>query len=88
MLKQKPDLTPVCLLCPVISKQKTANKLLIFVSRFLWGSGAWRVEKRVRKARAGACKARAKVSPVAQQKVGVAIHSKNTLFSQQCCEKS
>jgi len=34
MLKQKPDLTPVCLLCPVISKQKTANKLLILVSRF------------------------------------------------------
>ncbi|MCR5614958.1 MAG: hypothetical protein K6F45_02200, partial [Saccharofermentans sp.] len=34
MLKQRPDLTPVCLLCPVISKQKTANKLLIFVSRF------------------------------------------------------
>ena len=34
MLKQKPDLTPVYLLCPFISIQKPANKLLIFVSRF------------------------------------------------------
>ena len=34
MLKQRPDLTPVCLLCLVVSKQKPANRLLIFVSRF------------------------------------------------------
>ncbi|MBQ6303579.1 MAG: hypothetical protein IJK83_06085, partial [Clostridiales bacterium] len=36
MLKQRPDLTPVCLLCLVVSKQKPANRLLIFVSRFLF----------------------------------------------------
>jgi hypothetical protein len=43
MLKQRPDLTPVCLLCLVVSKQKPANRLLIFVSRFVFAQCAVRL---------------------------------------------